>query len=330
MKNDISVIIPVYNTKPYLREAVNSIIAQQKFLKEIIIVDDGSTDGSAELLDTEYSNNDLIKIFHTGNHGQGYARNFGTAHCSGNYIYYFDSDDISASDLFEKFYECLSKFPDLELFCFSGESFLDENTNIENLSKQNILSKNAYKRKITEVFNSGEEAFNALVNLNAFFPGPPLYIFKKSITLTHSIKFNSIRYEDEDFTHKLFLYANRTFITNDVLFKRRVRAGSTMQNSGKFEDISGYFEIINTLKELKKLNFLKEETKETIEKRIDTFIRITIKLNAARKFNLTSGQKKEFKDFIKPLVENEKELKMFYYKYPIEYKLRKIKEQIFK
>lgn len=73
----VSVIIPVYNVKPYLREALDSVIHQTYRNLEIIIVDDGSTDGSGEICN-QYQKSDLrIRVIHQANQGLSAARNTG-------------------------------------------------------------------------------------------------------------------------------------------------------------------------------------------------------------------------------------------------------------
>lgn len=86
-----SIIIPVYNTKKYLRECVQSIVRQTFTDYEIILIDDGSTDGSSELCD-ELSG-DKIRVFHVKNQGVANARNIGIDAASGEYIWFVDSDD---------------------------------------------------------------------------------------------------------------------------------------------------------------------------------------------------------------------------------------------
>lgn len=87
----VSVIIPVYNVKEYLREAINSVINQTYINLEIIIIDDGSTDGSGAICD-EYD--DLrIKVFHQPNGGLSNARNTGLNNMSGDIVAFLDSDD---------------------------------------------------------------------------------------------------------------------------------------------------------------------------------------------------------------------------------------------
>ncbi len=329
MNLNVSVVVPVYNTKQYLQQAFDSLLVQKEFIKEIIIVNDGSTDGSGELLEKLYGKNQLIKLLHTENNGQGYARNLGTLNSTGDYIYYFDSDDIVEPNLFKKFNNALIENPALELFCFSGQSFLDKDTSAKEIVNKSLLSDSSYKRKVNKICKSGEVAFNLLIKNKGFFPGPPFYILKKSILVKNKIKFNSIRYEDEEFTHKLFLYAGKTYITNEVLFKRRVRSGSTMQKSGNFSDIAGYFEIVNSLAKLKKLNFISNETKQTIEKRIINFLKLIIQLRTIKKISLSKNQKKTYKNFLKPYLLKYSNLKTFYYKFPFEYKIRNLKKRFF-
>ncbi len=329
MNPGISVIIPIYNTKLYLQEAVNSILQQSEFLTEIIIIDDGSTDGSWELLENIYGKNEFVKIHHTENKGQGHARNLGTDFAKGDYIYYFDSDDISAPNLFKRFHDLLSQIPDLELFCFSGESFLDPNSSAENIPGKHELSKRAWKRTIEQYYSSGEEAFNSLKDNNSFLPGPPLYIFKKSILVKNGIKFSHIRYEDEEFTHKLFIYAGQTYVTKDVLFYRRVREGSTMQLGRTFKDILGYIKTIENLEELMNITYLKPKTKEHLKDKIVHLVRSIIITKASSNMRLAKEEKRIYKNSLMPYIRNNRNLLLFYYTYQYEYKLRMLKERMF-
>jgi len=328
MNPNISIVVPVYNTKQYLQQAIDSLLVQKEFIKEIIIVNDGSTDGSGELLEKLYGRNQLIKLLHTENNGQGYARNLGTSNSTGDYIYYFDSDDIVEPNLFKKFNDILIDNPALDLFCFSGQSFLDQDTSPNEILNKGYLSNSSYKRKINISFNSGEEAFNKLVVSNSFSPVPWLYIFRKTILLKNHIEFRSIKYEDEEFTHKLFLFAGKTYICNEIFVSRRVRVGSTMQRGGNFSDISGYFNVVKSLKELKKLNFISHETQKTIDKRILTFVKLIIQLRTIKGIHLNKEQFYSYRNFLKPYLNKNSELKIFYYKFPIEYRLRLIKKRL--
>lgn len=105
----LSVIIPVYNVKPYLEKCINSVIRQSFNDIEIIIVDDASTDGSDEICE-KYANSRYINctvIHHQNNQGLSAARNTGLQASCGKYIYFLDSDDYIDTILFEKIHNAL-------------------------------------------------------------------------------------------------------------------------------------------------------------------------------------------------------------------------------
>lgn len=97
-RNMISVIVPVYNVKPYLEEAVDSVINQSFRDLEIILVDDGSTDGSGEICDRYREKDSRIKVIHQENKGLSAARNAGLDICMGERIAFLDSDDAFCRD----------------------------------------------------------------------------------------------------------------------------------------------------------------------------------------------------------------------------------------
>lgn len=103
----ISVIIPVYNVLNYLEKCVNSIIAQTYNVLEIILVDDGSTDGSGELCDRLKLLDKRIQVIHQNNAGSTVARNTGLKNASGKLIGFVDSDDWIEPDMYEKLIEAL-------------------------------------------------------------------------------------------------------------------------------------------------------------------------------------------------------------------------------
>lgn len=89
----ISIIVPVYNVEKYLSQCIDSILAQAFIDFELLLVDDGSTDGSGRICD-EYANKDArIQVFHKKNGGVSSARNIGLEHAQGEWITFVDSDD---------------------------------------------------------------------------------------------------------------------------------------------------------------------------------------------------------------------------------------------
>ena len=94
MKNSlISVIVPVYNVESYLVQCLDSILAQTYQNLEIILVDDGSTDGCSQICNTYGEKDSRVVVFHSENRGLASARNLGLEYAKGDYISYIDSDD---------------------------------------------------------------------------------------------------------------------------------------------------------------------------------------------------------------------------------------------
>ena len=111
----ITVILPVYNGEKYIRKAVESVLNQTLNDFELIIVNDGSSDNTLDII-TSYSDN-RIRIINQSNHGPGASRNSALDIAQGEYIMFLDSDDWFSEDAFEIAYNHISKFKsDLAFF----------------------------------------------------------------------------------------------------------------------------------------------------------------------------------------------------------------------
>ncbi len=89
----VSVIVPVFNVSSYIDDCINSIVEQSYKNIEILVIDDGSTDGSSAICDRWSVSDDRIKVFHKPNGGLSDARNYGLEHASGEWVSFIDSDD---------------------------------------------------------------------------------------------------------------------------------------------------------------------------------------------------------------------------------------------
>lgn len=103
----VSVVIPVYNVEPYLRECVASVVEQTYTNIEIILVDDGSTDSSGTLCDEFALSDSRICVFHKKNGGLSDARNYGILRSHGSLISFIDSDDYVSPDYIMHLYQAL-------------------------------------------------------------------------------------------------------------------------------------------------------------------------------------------------------------------------------
>ena len=97
----ISVIVPIYNVEKYLPKCIESICNQTHQNLEIILVDDGATDGSGAICDSYKEKDERIKVIHKKNGGLSDARNAGLQICTGEFIGFVDSDDYIAPDMYE-------------------------------------------------------------------------------------------------------------------------------------------------------------------------------------------------------------------------------------
>lgn len=105
----VSIIIPVYNVCRYLTQCVDSVLNQTYPRVEILLVDDGSTDGSGSLCDQLERRDGRITVIHKPNGGLSDARNAGTAACSGEYVFYLDSDDYLEPNAISELMELLTE-----------------------------------------------------------------------------------------------------------------------------------------------------------------------------------------------------------------------------
>lgn len=106
----ISVIIPVYNVEPYLRRCLDSVIGQTYANLEILLVDDGSTDGSSVVCDEYKEMDSRILVIHKENGGVSSARNAGLEAATGDWIGFVDADDCVETDLYEYLYGLAEKY----------------------------------------------------------------------------------------------------------------------------------------------------------------------------------------------------------------------------
>ncbi|MDG7247369.1 glycosyltransferase [Streptococcus pneumoniae] len=155
MKDLVSVVIPVYNVENYLEECIQSVLNQTYTNLDIVLVNDGSTDASAEICDRFAEIDDRARVFHTENRGAALAKNFGVTQALGEYVLFVDSDDIAEKRMVETLYRQVEETgADIVI----GNYFLyDENDGqyklyvlerdfcIEELSAQELIDRQAGK-----------------------------------------------------------------------------------------------------------------------------------------------------------------------------------------
>ena len=156
-KELISVIVPVYNVKPYLKKCFDSIVNQSYRNLEIILVDDGSTDGSGDLCEELARQDSRVLVIHKKNGGSGSAKNAGLDAASGEYIALVDSDDWIEPEMYQTLRELMDQKQaqigvcGIQKINESGEkSYYNENLSEKTVfSRENALNELPRNEKIT-------------------------------------------------------------------------------------------------------------------------------------------------------------------------------------
>lgn len=149
----ISIIIPVYNVAPYLRQCIESIINQKGDI-EVILVDDGSPDESPTICDEYARKDNRIQVIHKQNGGVSSARNAGLDIAQGEWIWFVDGDDYLADNVLENICQDIRKYPNADLIQM-GMSYLYDNRQIvsQKIETVNNLGKNQFLSKYITYHN---------------------------------------------------------------------------------------------------------------------------------------------------------------------------------
>ncbi len=145
----ISVIMPIYNAEKYVKKSIDSLVNQTTNEIEIILVDDGSTDGSGSICD-QYDGSENVKIIHKENGGICTARNAGLLQAEGQYVSFIDSDDFMDLVAYEKIIKVLkNNQADILDFGWRYVSETGEKTeNFHENPKKRLLDKSYIKKQV--------------------------------------------------------------------------------------------------------------------------------------------------------------------------------------
>ena len=233
----VSVIIPVYNTEKYVRQAVESIRRQTLKDIEIIIVNDGSTDGSMTILEELAAQDERIKLFSQENQGQSIARNFALQKVGGKYLYFMDSDDYLENDALELCFE-KAESNNLDFVLFDAEILNPQDTTAIDITYQRTQIMDE------ESIYTGNELLNLFIRKYIFTPSPCLSFINIAFLRQKNLSFYpGIIHEDQLFTCKLYLNANKVMCIAKPFFKRRFRSDSTMTNRFAWKNMRGYLTV---------------------------------------------------------------------------------------
>ena len=210
MKKDlISVILPVYNAECWLHKCLDSLIEQTLFDKmELIIVNDGSTDESAQIMDDYSKQYENIQCIHILNGGVSNARNIGLDNCNGEYIAFVDADDYFDRNFIENLYRAMDEECDISCSGFIAEY---SNKNIKRCADKEY------------VFSNKESIYQFLI-ADSLDPNVTDKLFRRNIVLKEKFDKNISLAEDQWFLFKclkrvrkikIIPFANYHYLMND-------------------------------------------------------------------------------------------------------------------
>ena len=219
----ISVIIPVYNSREYLDSCLLSLIRQTERDFEIILVDDGSTDGSLAL-EKEYSARyPFIRVIGQEHACQGAARNRGLSEAKGEYIYFMDADDLAEPDLLERTGAVCDE-RGLDFVMFDSEGFRNP-SDPPFEAPEDIFDRKSLG--IEDRIYSGPEFWSSFYNDHGVLYVCWLLVIRRSFLLENELFFaEGVHYEDNDWMLRMFLAAKRICYLPLVLHRHLWRYGS--------------------------------------------------------------------------------------------------------
>jgi glycosyltransferase involved in cell wall biosynthesis len=222
MKALISVIIPVYNVEKYLRECLDSVLAQTYANLEIILVDDGSSDGCGAICDDYAKKDNRIRVIHKQNAGVSAARNDGIDAAKGEYVCFIDSDDWVESNYVDVLYRLLAE-SNADISC------CDKMLDFVNMSVAPVNS-----RAETVCYSASE----AVIPFLSYNPSACLKLYSRN--LMSRVRFDTtMTYgEDTKFITQMLKYVNIVAMSSAAPYHYRQR------ESGAVRSISNNVELI--------------------------------------------------------------------------------------
>lgn len=212
MNQTISVIVPVYNVAQYLPQCVDSILSQDYEALEVILIDDGSTDGSGEICDRYVALDSRVRVIHQKNGGAAAAKNAGLRLAAGEYLAFVDSDD----------------YLEPGAYGFLMKTLLETGADAVQGSFREIYRNRAEEQRISE---ETLEGFDYLLRFPKDFSCALLWNKLYRRALFDGVFFEEgHKIDDEYFTYQGFLQPRKVVRADRIVYNYRKRASSVMSS----------------------------------------------------------------------------------------------------
>ena len=249
----VSILMPACNVKRYIEECMDSVVNQTLVEIEIICINDGSTDGTGEILDKYSYKDKRIKIVHKANSGYGHSMNIALSMAQGEYVGIVETDDFVSKDMFEVLYNTAVKYD------------------------ADVVKSNYYRYKsipypesaffeVLKPVGRYDEVFDPAEHRDIFKVAPCIWsgIYRRSMLLENNVVFNETpgaSYQDTSFAFKVWASAHRVYLLHDAFLHYRVdNDNSSVKAPGKV------FCICDEYKEIERYLETYPEKKQRYEK----------------------------------------------------------------
>ena len=244
-----SVIIPIYNTVDYISKCIDSVINQSYAAYEIILVNDGSTDGSDRVCEEykdKYKDKRAIKVINKKNGGASSARNAGIKEATGDYLFFLDSDDYIKTDTLESFALLIEKYGLVD-FVHGRMSYFKDGSDF--LCEWPYFFDNTWIEKPC----AGQKAFCLLLKNQRVIQMGIRGVYKRSFVVENDLFLDEGDVtDDEDWTVRLFFLSSSVIGNNNPNYcYREGRKGSIMNSStlnlciGKYNAYKKWNKVLN-------------------------------------------------------------------------------------
>ena len=239
----ISIIIPVFNVEQYLDICVESVCKLNTDV-EIILVDDGSTDGSGMLCDAWAQRDSRIRVIHQKNGGLSAARNTGIQSAQGEYLLFLDSDDFLDPEQTDRMLTRIQPGVNVLLGLYRNYYSNDECYEPEScasfLSMEGVVPMEQF---LAQIPSDGRSSI-----LTAW-----RFVCGREFLLQHDLFFlPGIYHEDEEWTSRLFCYADSVTVTHQYFYQYRQNRAGAITSSVKPKHLMDSFTIIERMEKLRK------------------------------------------------------------------------------
>lgn len=224
----ISIIIPVYNAEKYLKAALDSVRAQSYTNFEVLLIDDGSVDASPQICDEYAGEDSRFRVIHQENKGPSAARNRGVEEAKGEYLTFFDNDDLLHKEFLKTLYQLCVKF-NCDIALTKSFAFLEEEAIPIESSQEKLMfmDRNQLSEQLLDMGWTGLAVTMAK-------------LFKKELFQT--IRFNESRIiaDDDSSIYLLFWASQKSVLYEEPLyFYRSKRKGSITHSNYQLSWLTG-------------------------------------------------------------------------------------------